>query len=51
MSTTAIAADSFDLILRRGTIYDGRGGAPFVGDVAIRGDRDSSTCSVGPTNR
>jgi N-acyl-D-amino-acid deacylase len=27
-----------DLILRNGTIYDGHGGVPFVGDVAIHGD-------------
>lgn len=26
----------FDLIVRGGTIHDGSGGAPFVGDVAIR---------------
>jgi len=28
-----------DLIIRNGTIVDGTGGAPFVGDVAIDGDR------------
>lgn len=28
----------YDLILRQGTIYDGTGGTPFVGDVAIQGD-------------
>ena len=28
-----------DLIIRGGTIYDGTGEAPFVGDVAIDGDR------------
>ncbi len=28
----------YDLILRGGTIYDGSGAAPYVGDVAIRGD-------------
>ena len=28
----------YDLVIRHGTIYDGNGGAPFVGDVAIRGD-------------
>ncbi len=27
-----------DLVIRGGTIYDGSGGAPFVGDVAIDGD-------------
>jgi len=28
----------YDLILRNGTIYDGSGGVPFVGDVAINND-------------
>jgi N-acyl-D-amino-acid deacylase len=28
-----------DVMLQGGTIYDGSGGAPYVGDVAIRGDR------------
>lgn len=28
----------FDVVLRGGTIYDGSGGPPFVGDVALRGD-------------
>jgi len=31
-------ATDYDLIIRGGTIYDGSGGAPVVGDVAIRGD-------------
>ena len=30
---------TFDLIIRGGTIYDGSGGEPFVGDVAVEGDR------------
>ncbi len=29
---------SYDLILRGGNIYDGSGGDPFIGDVAIDGD-------------
>ena len=29
---------SYDLILRGGTVYDGSGTAPYVGDVAIDGD-------------
>src|SRR5580658_1400800 len=34
------AADaSYDLIIRNGLIYDGSGGTPFTGDVAIRGDK------------
>ena len=28
----------FDLILRNGTIYDGTGSSPYVGDIAINGD-------------
>src|SRR5579871_1074139 len=29
----------YDVLISGGTVYDGSGGAPFVGDVAIRGDR------------
>jgi N-acyl-D-amino-acid deacylase len=32
-------AESFDLVIANGTIYDGSGGDPYDGDVAIRGDR------------
>jgi N-acyl-D-amino-acid deacylase len=35
-------AESFDLIIANGTIYDGRGGDPFVGDIGVRGDRIAS---------
>src|ERR1700710_1968853 len=28
-----------DLVIRQGTVYDGSGRPPFVGDVAIDGDR------------
>lgn len=28
-----------DLLIRNGVIYDGRGGAPYRGDVAVRADR------------
>jgi N-acyl-D-amino-acid deacylase len=31
-------ATTYDVVIRGGTIYDGGGGAPFVGDVAIDGD-------------
>jgi N-acyl-D-amino-acid deacylase len=35
----------YDLVIRNGTVYDGSGAAPFVGDVAVVGDRIST---VGP---
>lgn len=42
------AADAYDLIIRNGTIYDGTGGQPFTGDVAISG---AKIAAVGkPTN-
>ena len=33
------AAQAYDVAIRGGQIYDGSGGAPYVGDIAIRGDR------------
>jgi N-acyl-D-amino-acid deacylase len=36
---TAPAQPAYDLAIRGGTIYDGSGGAPYRGDVGIRGDR------------
>jgi N-acyl-D-amino-acid deacylase len=36
---------AFDTVIRGGTIYDGSGGAPYTGDVAIKGDR---VAFVGP---
>jgi N-acyl-D-amino-acid deacylase len=35
----------YDLVIRGGTIYDGSGGDPYVGDVLINGDR---IVAVGP---
>ncbi|HYF69635.1 MAG TPA: D-aminoacylase [Ohtaekwangia sp.] len=29
---------TYDVLLRNGTIYDGSGSSPFVGDIAIQGD-------------
>lgn len=43
MATVAFAApqgdSGYDVLITGGTVYDGSGGAPFLGDVAIRGDR------------
>ena len=36
------APPAYDLIIRGGTVYDGLGGEPFVGDIAITGDRISA---------
>ncbi|HEX6375758.1 MAG TPA: D-aminoacylase [Allosphingosinicella sp.] len=36
---TVPAAPAYDTIVRGGTIYDGSGGAPYRGDVGLRGDR------------
>jgi N-acyl-D-amino-acid deacylase len=35
----AVAAPDYDVVIRGGTVYDGSGGTPFKGDVAIAGDR------------
>jgi N-acyl-D-amino-acid deacylase len=37
----------YDVVIKGGQIYDGSGAIPYVGDVAIRGDRISY---VGPTH-
>jgi N-acyl-D-amino-acid deacylase len=37
--TIPVTAPAYDLVIRNGTIYDGSGGRPYKGDVAIRGDR------------
>jgi N-acyl-D-amino-acid deacylase len=37
--TSVAAPPDYDVVIRGGTVYDGSGGAPLVGDVAIRGDR------------
>jgi N-acyl-D-amino-acid deacylase len=42
LSSCAAARDTapaYDRVIRGGTIYDGSGGAPYRGDVAIKGDR------------
>jgi N-acyl-D-amino-acid deacylase len=45
----AQSAEPYDLILRGGTIYDGSGGKPFTGDVAIAGDRIVQVGNLGDT--
>jgi len=38
-SAATPAAPGADILVRGGTIYDGSGGTPYTGDVAIKGDR------------
>lgn len=38
-ASLSAAAPNYDLLVRNGTIYDGSGGKPFPGDVAIKGDK------------
>jgi len=33
------APAAYTMLIRGGTIYDGSGGAPYIGDVALKGDR------------
>lgn len=40
-------APTYDVVLRGGTIYDGGGGVPYAGDVAIRGDTIAALGSLG----
>jgi N-acyl-D-amino-acid deacylase len=39
VATSAAPPIGYGVIIRGGTIYDGSGSAPFVGDVALKGDR------------
>jgi N-acyl-D-amino-acid deacylase len=46
LSPTTWAAE-YDVVLRHGMLYDGAGGAPFVGDIALKGDRIVGVGDVG----
>ena len=43
----AAAPPRYDVVIRGGTIYDGSGGAPYRGDVAITGDRIVAVGRIG----
>ncbi len=47
LDTRAEEPKTYDLILRGGTIYDGSGGKPFAGDVAVNGDRIAAVGALG----
>ncbi|MFL6800875.1 MAG: amidohydrolase family protein [Sphingomicrobium sp.] len=38
-TASAAPPPAYSVLIRGGTIYDGSGGAPYVGDVALKGDR------------
>jgi len=40
-------APAFDIVIRGGTLYDGTGGAPVVGDLGIKGDRIAAMGDLG----
>jgi len=46
-TTRAEEPKTYDIILRGGTIYDGSGGKPLVGDVAVNGDRIAAVGALG----
>ena len=39
LATSAAPPTAYSVLIRGGTIYDGSGGAPYVGDVALNGDK------------
>src|SRR3954465_2894852 len=39
VATSAAPPVSYSVLIRGGTIYDGSGGQPYVGDVALKGDK------------
>ena len=39
LATSATPPVSYTVLIRGGTIYDGSGGAPYVGDVGLKGDK------------
>src|ERR1044071_2291582 len=48
MAGPAAPAPLYDLVLRGGTIFDGSGGKPYVGDVAVTGQRIAAVGEIGP---
>jgi N-acyl-D-amino-acid deacylase len=43
LSGSAMNAADYDVVIKNGMIYDGTGGDPFIGDIAIRGDTIAKT--------
>ena len=34
-----VGCSKYDVVIRNGTIYDGYGFEPYVGDIALKGDK------------
>jgi N-acyl-D-aspartate/D-glutamate deacylase len=47
LASACEAAPHYSVILRNGTIYDGSGGTPYTGDVAIRDERIAAVGNIG----
>ena len=45
--TACRQAPSYDLVIRRGTLYDGSGGPPRVADIAVTGDTVAAIGDLG----
>ncbi|KAB2855512.1 MAG: amidohydrolase family protein, partial [Sphingopyxis terrae] len=45
------AAPAYDVVIRGGTLYDGSGAAPVVGDIALKGDRIVAVGTVAGSGR
>jgi len=50
-SPAAAPVPEYDVVIRGGTVYDGSGGAPYAGDVLIRGDRIAAISRTGAKAR
>ena len=49
--SSSVAPADYDIVIRNGTIYDGKGGPPFTGDVALMGDSIAAVGSVAGRGR
>ena len=44
-------ASEFDIVIRGGTVMDGNGGTPFVGDVAVKDGKIAAVGEVSGSGR
>ncbi|HEX7115210.1 MAG TPA: D-aminoacylase [Steroidobacter sp.] len=51
VASAATAAPAYDLVIRGGTLYDGSGAEPYVGDIAVEDDRIVAVGQVEGTGR